>query len=142
MSDNNPQRCFIDTNIWLYAFIEGEDAEKTRKAKQVIAAHEVTLGTQVINEVCVNLLRDADFTEERLRELIADMYNTYHVVELNRPAQVKASELRERYHLSFWDSTIVANALLSDVPLLYSEDMHNGLVIEDKMTIYNPFKSS
>jgi predicted nucleic acid-binding protein len=140
MSNANPERCFIDINIWLYAFIEGEDAEKTRKAKHVIATHEVTLSTQVINEMCVNLLRNADFTEEQLRELIVDLYNTYRVVELNQPAQVKASELRERYNLSFWDSTIVANALLSDVRLLYSEDMHDGLVVEDKMSIQNPLK--
>jgi len=42
MSDN-PKRCFIDTNIWLYAFIKGANAEKTRKAKQVIDTHDVVL---------------------------------------------------------------------------------------------------
>jgi len=139
MSDN-PKRCFVDTNIWLYAFIESEDAEKTKKAKHTIDSHEVVLSTQVINEMCVNLLRTADFTEEQLRELIIDIYEMYLVVELDRTVQIKASELRERYQFSFWDSTIVANGLLSDAPLLYSEDMQDGFVVEGKMTIRNPLK--
>ncbi len=53
MSDN-PERCFIDTNIWLYAFIEGEEPEKTRKAKQIIdTQHDIVLSTQVVNEMAV-----------------------------------------------------------------------------------------
>jgi predicted nucleic acid-binding protein len=137
---NNPARSFIDTNIWLYAFIENDDTEKTFKAKGVIDSQEVVISTQVINELCMNLLRKADFTEEQLRELIADLYDTYLVVELDRTVQVTASTLRERYQFSFWDSTIVANALLSEAQVLYSEDMHDGLVVEGKLTIRNPVK--
>jgi predicted nucleic acid-binding protein len=139
MSDS-PVRAFIDTNIWLYAFIESDDPEKTIKAKQVIDTQEVVISTQVINELCVNLLRKADFTEGQLRDLIDDFYETYLVVELDRTVQVTASTLRERYQLSFWDGTIVANALLSEAQVLYSEDMHDGLVIEGKLTIRNPVK--
>jgi len=87
-----------------------------------------------------NLLRNADFTEERLRELITDVYERYLVVELNRRVQIKASELRERYQFSFWDSTIVANALLSEAQILYSEDMQDGFIVEGKLTIRNPVK--
>ena len=131
-------RCFIDTNIWLYALIESEERTKTSHAKQVIASHDIVLSTQVINEISVNLLRKAQFAEEQIRELIADFYDTYLVVELDRAVQVKASTLRERYQLSFWDSTIVANALLVEAGTLYTEDMHDGLVIEETLTIRNP----
>ena len=70
--------------------------------------------------------------------MIADFYDTYLVVELDRAIQVKASTLRERYQLSFWESTIVANALLVEAGTLYTEDMHDGLVIEETLTIRNP----
>ena len=139
MSDN-PTRYFIDTNIWLYAFIESKEKEKTVKAKQVIDSREIVISTQVINELSVNLLRKADFAEEQLRELITDLYDTYLIVELDRTVQLTASTLRERYQFSFWDSSVVASALLSGAQVLYSEDMHDGLVVEGKLTIRNPMK--
>ncbi len=140
MSDN-PERCFIDTNIWLYAFIEGDEPEKTHKAKQIIdAQHDIVLSTQVVNEMVVNLLRNADMTEEQVRELMTDLYKSYLVVALNQRVQLKASALREQHHFSFWDSTIVANALLSDSAILYSEDMQDGCLVEGKLTIRNPVK--
>jgi len=41
--------------------------------------------------------------------------------------------------LSFWDSLIVAAALLGEATILYSEDMQTGLAIHDQLTIVNPF---
>src|SRR5262245_31237641 len=35
-SEAVPERCFVDTNIWLYAFIEGEDRQKTMYAKALL----------------------------------------------------------------------------------------------------------
>ncbi len=52
-------KIFIDTNVWLYALIESDESlEKHHKAKQCIANTEnIIISTQVVNEVCVNLLR-------------------------------------------------------------------------------------
>jgi predicted nucleic acid-binding protein len=44
----------------------------------------------------------------------------------------------ERYQLAIFDANIVAAAVLAGCTTLYSEDMHNGLVI-DGLTIRNPF---
>ena len=48
--------------------------------------------------------------------------------------------LAEKYQLSIYDSLIVASALLGGCEILYSEDMQDGLLIEDCLTIRNPFK--
>jgi predicted nucleic acid-binding protein len=45
----------------------------------------------------------------------------------------------ERYGLSVYDAMIVAAALLGGCETLYSEDMHNGLLIEHQLRICNPF---
>ena len=50
----------------------------------------------------------------------------------------RGSNLRERYQLSVYDGMIVAAALLAGCTTLYSEDMHDGLVI-DRLTIRNPY---
>ena len=40
---------------------------------------------------------------------------------------------------SFYDSALLASALLADCDTFYSEDLQNGLVIEGSLTIRNPF---
>jgi predicted nucleic acid-binding protein len=47
--------------------------------------------------------------------------------------------LRGHYSLSFWDGLIVASAVLGEASILYSEDMQNGLIIENTLQIVNPF---
>ena len=48
-------------------------------------------------------------------------------------------ELAERYNLSLYDGMIVAAALTADCDILYSEDMHAGLIIDGRLTVVNPF---
>jgi predicted nucleic acid-binding protein len=139
MPDNQATTCFIDTNIWLYAFIETDDTTKSATARTLIQESEPVVSTQVINEVCVNLLRRADFTEEQVSRLVESFYEKYRVIELTQSVLLMASQLRQRYALSFWDSTIVATALSAGVSVLYSEDMQHGLTIEEQLQVRNPF---
>ncbi|MEM2057205.1 MAG: PIN domain-containing protein [Thermoproteota archaeon] len=125
--------------MWLYAFIESDEVTKSARARTLIQESEPVVSTQVINEVCVNLLRRANFAEEQIAQLVESFYEKYRVIELIRSVLLMASQLRQRYSLSFWDSTIVATALSAGVPILYSEDMQHGLVIEEQLQIRNPF---
>jgi len=50
-------KVFIDTNIWLYSFMDG-DYEKKEIALSVISRGNVVLSTQVLNEICVNLIKN------------------------------------------------------------------------------------
>jgi predicted nucleic acid-binding protein len=133
--------CFIDTNIWLYAFTVGNDPEKTTRAKMLIETQSaVFVSTQVINEACVNLIKKAHFSEQQVQQLIESFYAKYVVVELSKPVVLKASALRGQHALSFWDSIIVASALATTATVLYSEDMQDGLVVEQRLRVVNPFK--
>jgi len=88
MPSEPDKACFVDTNIWLYAFIEdegnGDDARKSAIARRLIRESDAVVSTQVINEVCVNLLRQANFTEGQIRSLIEAFYERYPVKELSR----------------------------------------------------------
>ena len=132
-------RCFIDSNIWLYAFIESDDLDKHKKAQRLIQTTTPIISTQVINEVCVNLIRKANFSEEQIRQLITSFYGNYQVQKLNQSTALAATQLRESYSLSFWDSMMIASALDASLSCLYSEDMHNGLHIFNQLQIINPF---
>lgn len=133
---------FIDTNVWLYALIKSQDALKSQRARSVLATYaaSIVVSTQVINEVCVNLIKRRQFTAEEIRNVILDYYAKYVIIEPNQTILVAATHLRERYTLSYWDSVIVASALASGASTLQSEDMHDGLVIQHQLTIVNPFK--
>lgn len=132
--------CFIDTNIWLYAFIESQDKAKSASAKAVVQAnHRIIASSQIINEVSVNLIKKAKFDETSIQQLIESFYAKYPVIEAGRAELLKASELRARHKFSYWDSLIVACALLSGASVLYSEDMDTSLVVENSLKIVNPF---
>jgi predicted nucleic acid-binding protein len=131
--------CFIDSNVWLYAFIEGDAPDKTRRAQSVIRGELPVVSTQVINEVSVNLLRHGIFDEAGLGDVIASFYARYRVISPTAAILADASRLRQRYALSFWDGLIVSSALASGVPVLYSEDMQSGLVVDERLTLRNPF---
>ena len=136
----NDNRCFIDSNIWLYAFIETGDVDKRQQAQLLIQSSTPVISTQVINEVCINLIRKVNFSEDQIRQLIASFYSNYKVQKLNQSTVLTATQLRESYALSFWDSIIVASALDASLSYVYSEDMHDGLHILNQLHIINPFK--
>ncbi len=53
----------------------------------------------------------------------------------------KALQIVERYQYYIYDALIIASALESSCLTLYSEDMHDGQVI-DGLTIRNPFRQA
>jgi predicted nucleic acid-binding protein len=59
----------------------------------------VAVSSQVINEICVNLLKKTQVTEAEVRELVRAFYQKYPVVLLDQPVQIGDSELRERFSL-------------------------------------------
>jgi predicted nucleic acid-binding protein len=132
---------FFDSNIWLYSFIDSNQ-EKYEISRNLIKSSEekIVLSIQVVNEVCFNLLRKANFEESQIQELIDNFFNRYRFSGFDQDLLKKSSKLRERYSLSFWDSLILSAALFSNCQIIYSEDMQHGLRIENKLKIINPFK--
>ena len=136
-----PNRLFVDSNIWVYLF-SAEDSLKQQRAKQYLATHENTdtliISYQVINEVSKVLLNKG-FIEEDIRELIQYLIKTCIVQDYSKDIVLLASNLRERYSFSFWDSQISASAVTAQCGLLISEDMQDGLNV-DGTVIRNIFK--
>lgn len=141
-----PKRsCFIDSNIWIYAATQSQDNLPDLRhdtARQMIAQVQPCLSVQVINEVTVNLLRKFSFSEAEIRSLVRSFYKNYTVFPLDADTFIQASMLRESYQFSFWDSLIVGSALQHQCDLLYSEDMQDGLVVENRLQIVNPLTLS
>lgn len=131
-------KCFVDSNVWLYAFMD-ENSSKRDKALNVIESAGTVLSTQIINEVCCNLLRKAGYTELEIQQTVANFRARYPILNVTTDIIYRASQLRISHSFSYWDSVIIATAMEANCGIVYSEDMHNGLQIGN-LKIVNPFR--
>lgn len=136
-----PDKVFIDSNIWLYALIQSQNNhEKRLKAKScIVEANDIIVSTQVVNEVCINLMRKANKDNTYIKHFLNDFVVTYSVLAQTQEDVLQAASIREDYHFSYRDSLIVACALRSHCKILYSEDIQHGPNVYQKLRICNPF---
>ncbi|PMB53423.1 PIN domain nuclease [Fischerella thermalis CCMEE 5201] len=134
--------CFVDSNIWLYRFIlnpsDPSAIQKQQIATSITSQENILVSTQVINEVCANLIRKASFDNSQIQNLIEEFAEGCEILPVSIETLQYAAKLRDRYLLSFWDSLIVASAVLGEASILYSEDMQSGLIIDNNLQIVNP----
>ena len=134
MKDN----CFIDTNIFLYAFSD-KDLTKQLIAKEIVL-QSFKISTQVINESCSNFIKKLSFDENMIKAFIDSAYDRYEIINFSKTVFLTGAMTRSKYKYSYYDSLIIATALESKCNILYSEDMHHGQIIENNLKIINPFK--
>lgn len=134
-------KVFVDTNIWLYSLIQTANDSMHEQAMACLCClTRPVISSQVIGEICNNLIKKARISERQLRDMIHGWYLDCEVVAANAAQHQLASRHRESYSMSYWDSLIVAAALDAGCTRLYSEDMQHRQVIEQCLTIFNPFK--
>ena len=128
---------FFDTNVLLY--LASNDAVKAERTEALLIAGGM-ISTQVLNEIANVARRKMRFSWERTHRLLAQVRQL--LAEIT-PVTVEIHEaglgLAERYRLSVYDGMIAAAALDSGCDTLWSEDMHNGLMIDGKLQVRNPF---
>ena len=121
-----------------------QDSQKSSIAKEIINENieQICLSTQVLNEICINLLKKANYSEEEIKKLISNLDNVYEIYPIKVEDCLKASEIRDKFYISYWDSLVIASALNNGCSILYSEDMQHNQIIEDQLKIINPFLNS
>lgn len=129
---------FVDTNILVYAYSDTEP-EKKEKVLIILEEHDVFISTQVINELIWVMHRKFSVDLKLLEILVNRLFERFKVVLIGEMAIEKALSIIKKYQYSYWDSLIIASALESRCSCLYTEDMHNGQLIEGKLKIINPF---
>lgn len=144
MNVDESQQSFIDSNIWLYRFIinprDIDAISKQQIATTITNYQNILISTQVVNEVCANLIRKAGFNNAQIQILLEELKQGCEILPVSLETLQFAVKLRAQYLLSFWDSLIVASAVLGDASTLYSEDMQDGLILENTLQIVNPFR--
>jgi len=134
-------KVFLDTNIVIYSYSEDE-VEKFEIANRLLEEYEnqIIISTQVINELSNTLFRKFRLNAEEVEAVVLELNNNFPIVNFTLQTQLKAIEIKERYQLQFYDSLILATALENGCNIVYSEDMQNGQVIDNRLTIINPIE--
>jgi predicted nucleic acid-binding protein len=126
---------FFDSNVLVY--LADEEAGKSGPTEDLLANGGV-ISVQVLNEFALTALRKVGLSWAETREFLGIFRATLEIVPLTFETHERGLDLAERYQLNVYDGTIVAAALLAGCKSLYSQDMHDGLVI-DGLTLRNPF---
>ena len=135
MNDN----CFIDTNILVYCYTDDEPI-KQQKALKIANGSDTFISTQVLTELSNTLKRKFKLSWQAVEKVISEVNSDFNVY-VNKPATIeRACQIADKFQYSFYDSLIIAAALSCNCKTLYSEDMQDGQVIENSLTIVNPFK--
>lgn len=136
------ERIFVDTNVLVYSY------DASQSIKQAVAADWLArlwrersgrTSVQVLNELYVTLSRklarkmNADEAWDVVQAL-----TTWDPQPVDLGLLLRAREIERRYRISWWDSLIVAAALLQDCDTLLSEDLQSGMLFEG-VTVRNPF---
>jgi len=131
-------KILVDTNLWVYLYSPA--SEKQIKMQAVVANEfqKLTISTQILGELYHVLTRKNLCTVQEAKEIIFEMVATFPVLEIETATVLQALDINTRYGYSYWDSLVVATALLNDCDSIYSEDMHHTQLIDQKLHLINP----
>ncbi len=130
-------RAFFDSSVLVYAVVK--DDPRWVRADQLLGRGGV-IGVQSLNELANVLRRKFGFdlgTYSRVRTELLEVCEP--PVPLTLDLHEGGVRLALRYGFKLYDSMIVAAALTAGCDVLYSEDLHDGLVIDGRLTVRNPF---
>ena len=127
---------FLDSNVLLYAFTADARAATAR----TLLERGAVVSVQGLNEFANVARRKLGRTWAEVRDAlnsIRDVCRT--VVPLDIETHADALRIAERYGYGIFDALMISSAVRAECKVLWSEDMHDGHVIDKRLRIANPF---
>ena len=130
-------KAFFDTNVLVY--IVGEKDGRTSVAEALVAGGGV-VSVQALNELASVSRRKLGMTWEEVGTALGAIRTLCpSPVPLTIETHDAGLRIATQYGYHISDALVAAAALEADCTTLYSEDMHDGQVIDGRLTIRNPF---
>lgn len=127
---------FLDTNVLIYAFT---DDRRSHKAQELLAKG-CTIGVQVLNEFINVAHRKLRMNWDEIGEALASIRIVCGtIVPMDIDVHHDALLIAERYGLQIFDALMIASAQRSGCDVLWSEDMQDGMIVDSRLRIINPF---
>lgn len=129
---------FLDTNILLYAASSAKSEQNKRtKARELLSREGAGLSVQVLAEFYVNATTKFKLPHAKVAGILESL-DSYPVLAITEAVFWAALQIKERYQLSYWDSSILAAALELGCHTVYSEDLNHGQSYAG-VRVVNPF---
>ncbi len=128
---------FFDTSVLLYLL--SDDTKKADRVEELLQKTGI-ISVQVLNEFAAVATRKLALSLLEVREVLDTIRTVCATHSLSEETHDRGIRVAQQYRFSICDSMIVAAALLAGCRTLYSEDLQHGQVIEDQVTVVNPFK--
>lgn len=107
-------KVFIDTNVFLYAFLEDEkNVEKRRVSLELIqelSNSDVVISAQVLSEIYSIMLKNK-VSDKLIQEKQEILLSEIEASPITLDTIKKSWQIRVKYAYSYWDSLIIASAL-------------------------------
>ena len=127
----------LDTNILVYLY--DEENENKRKISELLVVEKPIISSQVISEFLNVTKRLLKLPKLEILQKANILFSKCEIISVNQETLDKALYLIQRYDFQLFDSLIVASALQSNCMVLYSEDLHHNLLVENRLRVINPF---
>lgn len=129
---------FLDTNVLLYASLQPDPRSDVART---LLARRGMISVQVLNEF-------ANVARRKLHRTWPEITTALTAIRVLCPPPLPltlaiheaALEVAARAGYQLYDALIIAAALEAGCTTLFSEDLHDGQVINGRLTIRNPFE--
>jgi predicted nucleic acid-binding protein len=128
-------KVFVDTNILVYAYDRSQPKKQAQAAfvlNHLFAAKAGVLSPQVLAEFFVTITGRlvAPLSVDEGYERLANYTQSWTIIDLTSFIVLEAARGVRDYHLNFWDAQIWAAAKLNQIPIVLSENLDPGSIIE------------
>ena len=129
---------FLDSNILVYAFTSDPRAAMA----QALLERGCIIGVQGLNEFTNVAKRKLGMTWAEVRDALSAIRAVCGtIVPMDAETHADALRIAERYGYTIFDALMIASALRAECGILWSEDMHHGHVVDQRLRIANPFRA-
>jgi predicted nucleic acid-binding protein len=130
---------FFDTNVLIS--IASDDPVKADRAEALVGGGGA-ISVQVLNELANVARRKMRMSWQDVNALLSLLRGLLAVHPVTIETHEAGLMLAERHNLSVYDAMIAASALHADCDTLWSEDMQDGMTLDGRLRIVNPFRAT
>jgi predicted nucleic acid-binding protein len=126
---------FLDTNVLVYAYDRSEPLKQERSENVMTELSSLGIGvisTQVVGELFIALTKKIKIpltVEDGLKRLEHHM-QVWRLVDVTAFVVMEAVRGVRRHRLSYWDAQIWGTARMHSIPVVFSEDFSDGILLE------------
>ena len=129
-------KSFVDTNIFIYLYSKDEPQKKIISQK-ILEKYDSVISTQVLNEFSNVCLKKFKKSTEEVELALNEIMENVSISLIDNNCIKLALKIYKQYSYNYYDCLIIAAALNLNCDFLITEDMTDGQIIENNLTIVN-----